>query len=299
MACRKSSNRKAYSFAITAVLFWSTAATAFKISLKYLNYLQLLFWASIISIFIFFFILLFQRKLKLLKCSFKEYLYSGLLGFLNPFLYYIVLFKAYSLLPAQEVLSLNYIWPIILVLLSIPILKQTIKFRNILAIIISFIGVIIVILQGDLTTLRFSEPYGVMLAIGSSVIWALFWIYNIKDSRDEIVKLFLNFMFGFIFILIAGLCSSKLIIPEIKGLLSAIYVGIFEMGITFVIWLKALKLSETTAKVSNLIFLTPFISLAFISMITGEKISYSTIIGLFLIINGIIMQHCNRDLLWA
>ena len=34
-------------------------------------------------------------------------------GFLNPFLYYIILFKAYSLLPAQEALSLNYTWPLV------------------------------------------------------------------------------------------------------------------------------------------------------------------------------------------
>ena len=220
----------------------------------------------------------------------KDYCHSALLGFLNPFLYYVVLFKAYSLLPAQEAQPLNYIWPVMLILLSVPLLKHRIKFKNILAIIISFFGVVIIGTRGDLTSLKFSNPVGVLLAVGSSVIWALFWIYNMRDERDEVSKLFLNFVFGFIFVAIANLLFSKIIIPQVKGLLGAAYVGLFEMGITFVFWLKALKLSKTTARVSNLIFLAPFISLIFIYFIVGEKILFSTILGLIFIVSGILIQ---------
>lgn len=284
--------KQAYIYAIIAVFFWSTVASAFKISLRYLDFIQLLFYASIISIVILFIILLIQNKLILFKTySKKDYFHSALLGFLNPFLYYFVLFKAYSLLPAQEAQPLNFTWPITLVFLSIPLLKQKIEFRSILAIIISFIGVVIIGTRGNLTALKFSNPLGVFLAVGSSVIWALFWIYNMKDKRDEVAKLFLNFVFGFIFILIATLSFSKIIIPQINGLLGVTYVGLFEMGITFVVWLKALKLSKTTAKVSNLIFLAPFISLIFIHFIVGEEITFSTITGLIFIVAGIMIQQ--------
>jgi drug/metabolite transporter (DMT)-like permease len=177
-----------------------------------------------------------------------------------------------------------------LVLLSIPLLKHRIKFKNILAIVISFIGVVIIGTRGNLTSLKFSNPVGVLLAVGSSVIWALFWIYNMKDERDEVSKLFLNFVFGFIFVAIANLLFSKIIIPQVKGLLGAAYVGLFEMGITFAFWLKALKLSKTTARVSNLVFLAPFISLVFIYFIVGEKILFSTIVGLIFIVSGILIQ---------
>ncbi|MHC1604861.1 MAG: DMT family transporter [Candidatus Methanofastidiosia archaeon] len=286
--------RQAYAYAIIAVLLWSTVASAFKISLMYLDFLQLLFFASLASILVLFLILLIQNKLFLLKRYSKEdYIHSALLGFLNPFLYYVVLFKAYSLLPAQEAQPLNYTWPITLVLLSIPLLKQKIKFKNIVAIIISFIGIIIIGTRGDLTALRFSNPLGVLLAVGSSVIWAMFWIYNAKDKRDDVAKLFLNFLFGFIFILIATLYFSKIVFPQTNGVLGAVYVGLFEMGITFVVWLKALKLSKTTAGVSNLVFLAPFISLIFIHFIVGEKILFSTVIGLTLIVTGIIIQQLN------
>ena len=39
-------------------------------------------------------------------------------------LYYLILLKAYQLLPAQVAQPLNMIWPVILVFLSVPILKQ-------------------------------------------------------------------------------------------------------------------------------------------------------------------------------
>ncbi len=284
--------KQSYAYAITAVLFWATVASAFKISLKYLDFLQLLFYASIVSIIILFVILLIQNKLDLLKTySKKDYLHSALLGFLNPFLYYVVLFRAYSLLPAQEAQPLNYTWPIMVVLLSIPLLKQKIKFTSILAIIISFTGVFIISTQGNILGFSFASPDGVLLALSSSIIWALFWIYNLKDKRNEVAKLFLNFSFGFIFIVILILLFSKITIPNLTGLVGVIYVGLFEMGITFVLWLKALKLSKTTAQVSSLIYLAPFLSLILIYFIVGEEILLSTIIGLILIVTGIIIQQ--------
>jgi drug/metabolite transporter (DMT)-like permease len=221
----------------------------------------------------------------------NDYLRSALLGFLNPFLYYIILFKAYSILPAQEALSLNYLWAITLTLLSIPILKQKISFISIFAIFISFIGVIIIATHGNILSLKFTNPIGVSLALSSTIVWSLFWIYNVKDTRDDVAKLFLNFLFGFIFILITVLFTRKLSIPSIPGLLGASYAGIFEMGITFILWLKVLSLSKTTAKVSNLIYLSPFLSLVIIRFAVGEEILTSTAIGLLLIVTGILVQR--------
>lgn len=283
---------QAYAYAITAVLFWSTVASAFKLSLRYLHFLHLVLYASFVSSLCLLIIIKSQNKLHLLKTySKKDFFHSALLGFLNPFLYYVVLFKAYSLLPAQIAQPLNWTWPIMLVLLSIPLLNQKITFKSIFAIIISFIGVFIISTHGNIVSFRFTNPAGVLLALGSSVIWALFWIYTIKDNRDEIAKLFLNFLFGFMYILITILIFSKIIIPEIAGLLGATYVGLFEMGITFVVWLQALKMSRTTAQVSNLIYLAPFLSLIVIYFVVGEKILFSTIIGLIFIIAGILLQQ--------
>ena len=178
-----------------------------------------------------------------------------------------------------------------LVLLSIPILHQRIKLRSIVAIIISFLGVFVIATEGDVLGFRFTNTVGVLLASGSSVIWALFWIYNIKDKRDEAVRLFVNFAFGTVFIFLAILLFSELKIPSRNGLYGAVYVGLFELGITFLVWLKALRLSKTTAQVTNLIYLVPFFALIVVSLVVGEKILLSTVTGLVLIISGIILQR--------
>jgi drug/metabolite transporter (DMT)-like permease len=223
----------------------------------------------------------------LIKLPAKAFLKSAFYGAINPFLYYIVLFNAYGLLPAQEAQALNYTWPIMLSLLAVPLLNQKIGFKNIVAIGISFIGVLIIATGGNLINLSFTNGQGVVFGLASAVIWALFWIFNIKDERDELSKLFLNFLFGFIYIVIALLLTSEIVFVNIKSWIGAVYVGFFEMGITFVIWSIALKKSITAAKVSNLVYLVPFLSLVVIYFILKEPIRFPTIIGLFLIVGGL------------
>lgn len=287
--------KKAYSFAILAVLLWSTVASAFKISLRHVDYLELLLYASFFSTLIIFVVLIARKKLHLLRTySFNDFVFAAFLGFLNPFLYYIVLFKAYSILPAQEAITLNYTWPLMLVLLSIPLLKQKINFLSIIAIIISFFGVIIIATRGNFAGLSFSNIKGDLLPLSSAVIWALFWIFNLKDRHDVVVKLFVSFCFGLIFSIILIIVRSTFVgfsLPNIKGILGSAYVGFFEMGLTFIVWLSALKYAKTTAQVSNLIYITPFLSLLVVSVVVGEKILISTIIGLAFIIAGIILQR--------
>lgn len=287
-----SNQNKAYFFAISAVLLWSTIASAFKITLEYIDYIQLLLLASVFSSIALFGILLIQGKFHLLKqIHKKDILHSALLGFLNPFLYYLVLLKAYTLLKAQEAGTLNYIWPITLVLLSIPLLKQKINWISIVAIFTSFFGIIIISTEGKIGSLEFREPFGVFLALISSVFWALYWIYNVKDKRDEILKLLMNFIFGTIYILVVVLLFSDISNIKLQGLWGSLYIGLFEMGITYLLWLKALKFSVNTAKVSNLVYISPFISLIIIRNVVGEQILISTLIGLVFIISGIIIQQ--------
>ena len=288
--------KQSYGYAIIAVFLWATVASAFKVSLRYLDFLQLLLLASVTSLAALLLVLVVQnRAWQLTTCSRTDYFRSALLGFINPFLYYVCLFKAYALLPAQQAQPLNYTWPIMLVLLSIPLLNQKINTKSFVAIVISFIGVFIISTQGNILDFRFANFGGALLALSTAVIWACFWIFNMKDEREETVKLCLNFLFGLGYILIATIIFSEFSMPGVKGLLGAMYVGLFEMGITFVIWSKALKLSETTAKVSRFIYLVPFLSLVVVYFIVGETILPSTIMGLLFIVTGIVLEQFNSQ----
>jgi drug/metabolite transporter (DMT)-like permease len=76
-----------------------------------------------------------------------------------------------------------------------------------------------------------------------------------------------------------------------KGILGSIYVGCFEMGITFVLWLKALSLASSTARIGNTIYLVPFLSLMVIHLVLGETIYWTTIAGLGIIVSSILYQQ--------
>jgi drug/metabolite transporter (DMT)-like permease len=275
-------------------MLWSTVASAFKLTLRELDYIQVLFFASFSSAAVLFIVLLIRGNVgEILRQSGRDVLRSALLGLLNPFLYYLVLFKAYSLLPAQEAQPLNFTWPVVLALLSVPLLKQKLRLKTILALLISFFGVVVISTRGDLFAWNFESPLGTILAVGSSLVWALYWIYNIKDEREPVLKLFLGFLFGFIYVSIAFVLFGLPLRLSWPGLGGAVYIGLFEMGITFVIWLRALSLADNTARVANLVFLSPFISLLFIRFIVGEEILPSSIIGLVLIVAGILIQTIN------
>lgn len=287
---------RAYLYAGATVLLWSTVASAFKISLRYLDTFQLLLFANIVSVVTLFLILLIQGKLSLFRQYTRDdFLRAAALGLLNPFLYYLVLFKAYDLLPAQEAQPLNYTWAITLSLLSVPLLKQRIGVGEFAAIFISYVGVLVISTRGDVLSLQFSNTNGVLLALASTVIWALYWIYNTREKKDPVASLFLNFLFGLPLVCVVTLVLSDLRSVHAIGLIGAAYVGVFEMGIAFVLWLNALKLSSTTARVANLIFFSPFLSLIFIHYLVGEKIHIATIVGLVFIVAGNVVQQISSQ----
>jgi len=284
--------KRAYLFAGIAVFFWSTVATAFKIALREFDYIQLIFFSSAVTILVLFSMLVFQGKVKLLLFQTrKQWANSMMLGALSPVIYYLVLFKAYSLLPAQLAQPLNMVWPITLALLSVPLLNQNISWKSIGALLVSFIGVVFISSQGGITGFENTSLIGVVLAVGSSIFWALYWIFNVRDKRDEVVKLFLNFCFGFLYLAVFLFLFSDFEVEWGESFYAVIYTGIFEVGITYVLWMKAMNLSTNNAKIGNLVFLAPFISLIFIHFILKETIFITTFIGLVFIVLGILVQQ--------
>jgi drug/metabolite transporter (DMT)-like permease len=279
-------------YALSAVLLWSTVATAFKLTLAGLNYAQLLFYSSLASMMVLLVFAYYESPRDVLNVFKGESIGKNLLlGLFNPFLYYLVLFQAYSLLPAQEAQPLNYTWPIMISIFSVIFLGQRITIRTIIGLVLAFLGVVVIATRGDIFGLSFHNLFGVILAVGSSVIWATFWTMSLIDKRKNSVKLFASFLFGSIFTFVFVLVFESFHIESIGYLFGAIYIGLFEMGITFFLWMKGMQLSTNQAKTSTLAYLSPFISLLFIALILGETILFSSILGLILIISGILYQQ--------
>jgi len=284
--------KKAYLYAGLTILCWSTVATAFKFGLRYQSPLQMVSGASILAFGILALALIISGKWRqVFQASRKQYLTSAVLGFMNPFSYYLILFYAYSQLPAQVAQPVNMIWPVVMVLLSVPLLRQKLHFSGIAGTLISFTGVFLISSQGAGKGFHLQQIPGILLCLASSIIWSLYWIWNVRDSRDELIKLFMNFFFALIYIEIFAFIKSPILPSGRDAWFWAAWAGIFEMGIAFIFWLKALQFSERTDKISNLIYISPFISLLFIHYFIGEPVYITTLTGLFLIISGILVQN--------
>ena len=279
--------------ASVAVLSWSTVATAFKVALSYLTHFEMLLVASFTSLAIFAVVLTVQRRWGAVKAlPRRTWGYFALLGLLNPVAYYLVLFKSYDLLPAQVAQPVNYFWPIFLLVLLALFAKQRIPAKKYVGMFISLGGLVLISAGGgQMGNLEISS-FGLFLGLMSAVLWATYWMVNNKNSHkaDATIACFMSFLFGSIYLAIGALFVG-VNLHTLPGILSGMYVGAFEMGIPFICFGLAIRTTSNPALVNQLCYLSPFLSLFFVSTILGEQIVPTTYIGLSLIVAGIVFNE--------
>jgi len=292
MQVNLNSDRRALYYGLCAVLLWSTVATAFKLALRELDVWQLVAWSVCFSCLALFAILWRQGRLALLPRYARETpVYFLLMGLVNPVAYYLVLLRAYDLLPAQQAQAINYTWAITLALLAVPLLGHRLNRRDALALLLGYGGVLVIATRGQVLQLEFDSLEGVALALLSTLVWAIYWLVSTRNRRDPVACLCLNFAVAAPVALALCALFSSLAVPGWRALVGAAYVGLFEMGLTFALWSTALRLSSGVSRIGNLIFLSPLVSLVFIATILGEPIHPATLVGLALIIPAVLLQQ--------
>lgn len=282
---------KAYVFALTASLLWGSSASIVKLLLKNLNNIQILLYVSLFASIALFIIVVFQKKLSIIKnYKIKDYLRFAYMGFIGVFMYYFFLYLALYYLKAQEAFIINYLWPIMIVVFAVPILGEKITIKKIIAIIISFIGVVIIATQGNIQQLHFAKPLGVIFAIIAAISYGLFSVLGKKQNDDKTTSMMFYYIFTFIYTFIAVMIFG--FIPHVTALqlTGLLWMGLFTSGGAFLLWFLALKYGDTT-KIANIAFLTPFFSLVYIYFLLHEKIQIYSIIGLIFICIGIFIQN--------
>ena len=275
------------------VFFWATVATAFKLALGGMGAVTLLIISSTTALFVFAINLGINGKLlKTLRSLIdrETLIRSVWQGALNPFIYYLILFKGYSLLPAQIAQPMNFSWQVVMIVLMAIFMKQKIGFKQALGVAVSFGGLVILYLNNVADSSGTLSLAGIVLILTSTVIWALYWMLKIDNSKDPAEELFRNFLTGVIYLLIVYLIFPE---PITFGIpfFAAVYVGLFEMGITFILWNKALNIASDRVIITQMIYLAPMLSFIIINRVLGEEIQLLTIAGLALIVSGIFISN--------
>lgn len=284
-------NTKSILLASTAVLSWATVATAFKIALEHLTVYNMLLLSTWTAVLIYAIMMTVEKKWQeLCAMPLKLTVQTALLGLLNPVIYYLVLFRAYDMLPAQMAQPLNYAWPIVLLVLLAVFNHEKISGKKYIGMLISVSGVVCISLGGGGVKGGVSVA-AIAMALFSAVLWATYWLLNnrLKDKVDTTMSLFLGFFAGAVVLAVGGLFVG-IEINSVEGLLSGIYIGCFEMGIPFLTFGMALRITKNPALINQMCYLSPFLSLFLIAVVLGETIVPTTYVGLALIVAGLIFN---------
>ncbi|WP_336274488.1 DMT family transporter [Vreelandella indica] len=287
-----SQDKQAVLYGLGAVALWSTVATAFKVALAWMSPLELMWLAAFVSWALMGALVIKQGNMPTALCSgWKTAAWAGLM---NPVAYYLVLFAAYDRLPGQEAMALNYTWALAMAFLAVPLLGQRLTRIDIVAGFVAYSGVWVIATRGSVFNVSFADPLGVVLALASTLLWALYWLLNARDKRQPLVGQWQNFSVGLPVLTVLLLLGPGVQWHGWPAFGAGVYVGLFEMGVAFILWQLAVHQVSRTAKVSNLIFLSPPVSLFLLYLVVGEPILPSTLVGLVLILLGLGLQQAQK-----
>ena len=280
--------KKEYIYAAISILLWSTTATVIKLLLNSLNSMQILAISSFFAFLVLFIYNIIKNNLKDLKTyRIKDYIQIAIIGIFGTFLYNLFLYLGTNKLLASQAFIINYLWPIMTVLFACIILKEKVTIRKIIAILLSFIGVIIVTADGNLLNINNNTIIGAIFCILAAISYGLFSVLNKYKNYNKFTSMMLYYFVSFIISLIYLVISKEL--KNIEFNIGLLWTGIFTSAIAFTSWALALEKGDTV-KISNLAYITPFLSLVWTSLILKEAFSIYSIIGLVIIVLGIFIQ---------
>ncbi|HLC66789.1 MAG TPA: DMT family transporter [Candidatus Nanoarchaeia archaeon] len=284
-----------YLYLILTILLWSATPAVAKLALRELNNYQLLLYTSIVGVFSLFIVNLFQGKLSLLSTYTKsDYLKLFGMGFLGIFLYYIFLYGSFALAPAGQVNVMNYLWPVFIILFSIPILKEKANYKTLLAVSVSFLGALIAFTKGNFSVFSNAHAVGYLLAALGAVCYGLFSVLGKKLEYDKFSSMLVYYISAALLIIPTALSVSDFVIPRfLTTIISILVLGGIMNSIAFVFWFKALKLGHTH-QTANLIYSVPFLAMIWTYFLNAEPFAISSVIGLLLIVTGIFIQLKNK-----
>ena len=282
--------KKSYFYALVSVFFWSTTTTVSKLLLHSISTMQVLAVSSVFATLFLLMVNVFKGNFKQLKSyQPRDYLVLAGVGFLGMFLYRMLLFFGVARMLASQAMIVNYLWPIMAVLASCVILREKLTVRKAIAVVMSFLGVVIVPTGGNAAGLSGSDLTGTVLVAVAAVFYGLFVAINKRLKYDSFVSMMFYNAVAAICAILGTLFSGETLLLTLSQNLGLVWVGVCNTAIGFVAWDLAMKTGDT-AKVANLAYITPFLSLVVAYFLLGDPITIWSVGGLTVIVAGILLQ---------
>lgn len=281
--------KKQYIYAAVSIFLWSTLAVSAKLLLGNYNNMQVLCISSLFAAAVMLLIIGFTGRLKLFKeYGIKDIIKLGTVGFPGIFLYHALYYGGAALLPASQSFVINYLWPVLSIVFACIILKEKMTAKKIIAVLLSFLGVSVVT-SGALSQANKGGFTGAVLCMLAAISYALYTVLNKKYDYDQFFAMMINCLISFLLTAVYLMLRKEFVFPPVSELPGFIWSGVLTIAIPSVTWILALK-NGNTAKISNLAYITPFLSLLWSALILKEELTINCITGLMLILSGILIQ---------
>lgn len=230
--------RKATSVGGIAILIWSTLAILTTLSGDIPPF-QLVAMALAIAFFVG--LLYVRMRGSSLKHLFKQPFGVWILGIWGLFGYHFLYFMAFRLAPPVEVNLLNYLWPLLIVLLSALLLGERLRWWHLTGTSLALLGTFILVAGGATLAIDSSYALGYVAAVGAAVVWSTYSVISRKFRHvpTEMVAGYCG-----VSAVLAGLSHlvfERTVMPQGMEWLVVLAIGIGPVGTAFYVWDHGIK----------------------------------------------------------
>ncbi len=210
------------------------------------------------------------------------------MGSCGIFGYNLLFFTALQHAPPIETSLLNYLWPLLIVLLT-PLFFHgySLRWHHLVGTMVGFLGAILIV-TGSRLEIDWSYIAGYLLAASAALVWA---VYSLLTKK---VKPFSTGAVG-VFCLTAGLlslvihfCFEPSYLPSRQEWVLVVLLGLGPLGLAYYTWDGAMKLGDPRI-IGSLSYLTPLSSTLVLVFLGGNKMEKSTIWAMLFIVGGALL----------
>jgi drug/metabolite transporter (DMT)-like permease len=212
-----------------------------------------------------------------------------LIGVYGLFGYHFMLFLALQTAPAVEANLVNYLWPLLIVLLS-PIFTKSLSLnlRYVLAAFSGFAGAVLAITSGGSGFGFSSMEVGYFFALAAAVIWATYSLATTKVPRFPTPAIGLFALVSGVLAIGAHFLFEPAASISTADWLLLLVLGVGPLGGAFYLWDAALKIGDPR-RIGLLAFLTPLLSTALLVVVSGNSLSWQLLLATGLIVGGALL----------
>jgi drug/metabolite transporter (DMT)-like permease len=280
-----------YLEALFAVIVWGASFIATKVVLRDISPVTVVWLRFAMGVLILGIAVAARKQFALLNKN--EWLYFAVLGFLGITFHQWLQSNALQTSEASTTAWIVSTTPVFMAILGWIVLKEKLGMIKIAGILLAFIGVLLVVYDGNLGAISlrsFGKPGDILILI-SAVNWTVFSVLSRRGLKTHPASLMMFYVMLIGWLLTSILFFATEDVSEmgnltINGWIAILFLGIFCSGLAYIAWYDALK-ALSTAQTGVFLYIEPLVAVVVAFFILREPITLASLIGGGVIILGV------------